>query len=131
MMHFKYAHPSFPVMSTDVGCDLQMSYASLSFQLLSLSGRIGSSQSSLLVLDRQTMFVLVSLFLVCPAHLFGYMILSPRGRPLSSILGQHSSSSTSILLVLLLVQTSHLKHALPLLPPPSHVAVHQLLNVNL
>ena len=40
-------------------------HLSFSFQQLSLSGRIASSQSSLL--DRRTMFVLVSVFLVCLA----------------------------------------------------------------
>ena len=42
---------------------LQRSQASLSFQLLYLSGRIVSSLSSLL--DRRPMFVLVSLLLAC------------------------------------------------------------------
>ena len=54
----KYCLHSFSVASTAVRCCI-----SFSFQLLSLSDRIVSSQSSLL--DRQPMFVLVSLFLVC------------------------------------------------------------------
>ena len=44
-------------------CGLQMSHVSVSVQLLPLSSRIVSSQSSLLY--RRPMFVLVSLFLVC------------------------------------------------------------------
>ena len=44
-------------------CGLQMFHVSITFHLLSLSDRIVSSQSNLL--DRRTMFVLVSLFLVC------------------------------------------------------------------
>ena len=44
-------------------CGLQMSHVSLSFPLISLSGHIVLSQSSLL--NHRPMFILVSLFLVC------------------------------------------------------------------
>ena len=46
-----------------VCCGLQMFHVNASFLLLSLSGRITSSQSTLS--DHRPMFVLVSLFLVC------------------------------------------------------------------
>ena len=68
--HTRRERKSLIIRSSFIECcvhcfGLQMSHVSFSFQLLSLSGRIVSSQSSLL--DHRPMFVLVSLFVVSPA----------------------------------------------------------------